>query len=73
MKKCPFKVGDDILYKPSFEGLGQSVMTDLRALKPGKKYKVVQIVDDFYVVVEGFESSPGGGLYWTEFEKTKGH
>jgi hypothetical protein len=42
-------------------------MTDLADLKPGEKYKVARIEQGSYVVVEGFENSSGGGLYWTEF------
>ena len=69
MKKCPFIIGEYIIYRPSFEGRGRVVMTDLQALKPGEKYKVVRIIEESYVVIEGFESSPGGGLFWTEFER----
>ena len=64
---CPFKVGDTVIYKPSVRGQSLVVMTDLAELKPGEKYKVVIIVQGSYVVVEGFEDSSGGGLYWTEF------
>jgi hypothetical protein len=42
-------------------------MTDLSALEPGRKYKIVHIEKGSYVVPEGFENSIGGGLYWTEF------
>lgn len=42
-------------------------MTDLAKLEPGNKYKVARIDEDTYVVVEGFENSKSGGLYWTEF------
>ncbi len=42
-------------------------MTELAALKPGSKYKVVRIDSGVSVVVEGFENTAGGGLYWTEF------
>jgi len=70
MKKCPFKVGEYVQYRPSFEGRGRIIMTDLNALKPGEKYKIIRVVDAYYLVVEGFELSPGGGLYWTEFKKS---
>jgi len=42
-------------------------MTDLAKLEPGRKYKIARIDEDVSVVIEGFEDSPGGGLYWTEF------
>jgi hypothetical protein len=71
MNKCPFKVGEYVLYKPSPEGRGRIIMTDLYDLKPGEEYKIIRVVDALYVVLEGFESSPGGGLYWTEFEKIR--
>ena len=64
---CPFKVGDTVVYRPSNRGRGLGVMTDLAALQPGNKYKIVRIDEDVSVVVEGFENAVGGGLYWTEF------
>ena len=67
MTKCPFKSGDLVVYKPTSRGLGLSVMTDFRALQPGNRYKVVDVVKDVYLVLEGFENSPGGGLHWSEF------
>ena len=66
-EKCPFTVGDTVVYRPSNRGRGLVVMTDLAALKPGEKYKIARIDNDLYVVVEGFENAVGGGLYWTEF------
>jgi hypothetical protein len=68
-EKCPFKVGDTVVYRPSRHGRGHVIMTDLAALKPGNKYKIVRIVNEVAVVIEGFENSPGGGLYWTEFSE----
>jgi len=37
-------------------------------LIPGNVYKIVEIQKDRYLVVEGYDH-PGGGLYWTEFER----
>ena len=68
-EKCPFKVGDLVVYRPSNRGRGLVVMTDLAELKPGHKYKIARIDDGVSVVVEGFENSTRGGLYWTEFSK----
>jgi hypothetical protein len=65
--KCPFKVGDLVIYRPTNRGRGLIVMTDLAALKPGSKYKIVAVDDDAYIRVEGLENAAGGGLYWTEF------
>ena len=66
-EKCPFKVGDTVIYKPTHDGRGKIIMTDLSALEPGRKYKVVRVEKGSYVVPEGFENSVTGGLYWTEF------
>ena len=66
-EKCPFKIGDVVFYRPSNKGRGMVVMTDLAALKPGNRYKIVRIDNDVYIVIEGLENAVGGGLYWTEF------
>lgn len=66
-QKCPFTVGDVVVYRPTLKGRGAVIMTDLAALKPGNKYKIVRIDEGISVVVEGFENAVGGGLYWTEF------
>jgi len=65
MNKCPFKQGDVVTYKPSRRGYG---LEDGERLVIGKNYRVERIDDGVYVVVEGYRH-PGGGLYWTEFEK----
>ena len=61
---CPFQVGQMVVYRPSIRGCGLSVMTDLSNLVPGQRYRVVRVVKGYYVVVEGFENSSGGGLCW---------
>ena len=66
-QKCPFEVGDTVVYRPTNKGRGSVIMTDLAALKPGNKYKIARIDSGVYVVVEGFANAVGGGLYWTEF------
>jgi hypothetical protein len=68
---CEFKVGDVVIYRPSPEGRGRSLMTDLGNLQPGARYRIARIVKDTYLILEGFESSPTGGLHWTEFEKPR--
>jgi len=65
--QSPFKAGDTVIYRPSARGKGLVVMTDLAALQPGKRYKVARIDDGVFVVLEGFEDSMAGGLFWTEF------
>jgi len=71
MNKCPFNVGEFVVYRPSAAGRDKSVMTDLAGLQPGARYRVSRIDKEAYVVVEGHEGSPAGGLYWTEFERAK--
>jgi hypothetical protein len=66
-ERSPFKIGDTVTYRPTDKGRGAIIMSGLRVLEPGKRYKVVRIDADSYVVVEGFEHAAGGGLYWTEF------
>ena len=65
-EKCPFKVGEKVVYKPSRRGYAYE---DGERLTIGKEYQISSIIQDRYVVVEGYEH-PGGGIYWTEFEKT---
>jgi hypothetical protein len=67
MQSCPFKKGDIVVYKPSVRGRGLGAHTYVADLVPGEKYKVASIEKKDYVVVEGFEDRPEGGLYWTEF------
>ena len=71
MKSCPYKAGEIVRYTPSSRGRGSVIMTDLAALKPGDEYRIARIDNEVSVVIEGFENSPGGGLYWTEFTKVK--
>ena len=66
-EKCPFKVGQTVVYRPSNRGKGLDVMTDFARLKTGERYKIARIDRDVYLVIEGFENATGGGLYWTEF------
>jgi hypothetical protein len=66
---CPFKPGDTVLYKPSLRGMELATPDMDDKLRFGKKCKVAAVVKERYVVVEGLEQSPGGGIYWTEFQK----
>jgi hypothetical protein len=68
-KQCPFKVGDAVVYKPTRDGQGKSVMTGFSELESGKRYKIVRIIRGVYIVLEGFENVAAGGIYWTEFAK----
>lgn len=67
--QCPFRPGDTVVYTPSKHGLGWSPMPAPGVPKPGEKYKVAKIEKQAYLCLEGCESDPGGGVYWTEFEK----
>lgn len=65
MLKCPFKIGDKVIYKPSDRGYG---LIDGKRLEIGCEYRIEKIEKENYIVVEGYRN-PGGGIYWTEFEK----
>jgi hypothetical protein len=68
--RCPFKIGEYVIYHPSSRGMALDVMgSPSQKLIPGKTYKVRAIEKDLYIAVEGYDH-PGGGLYWTEFEST---
>ena len=64
MQKCPFKIGDTVIYMPSERGRGWDIFD---SLETGKAYKIMEIQKENYLVIEGY-SHPGGGLYWTEFQ-----
>lgn len=65
--KCPFKVGDTVVYAPTDVGRGKVIMTEFARLTPGDKYVIARIDKDEYLVLRGFENASVGGLYWTEF------
>ena len=66
-QKCPYSVGQTVVYRPSKRGLDADVMTlPSEKLKPGQGYRIAEIQEGFYVVPEGY-THPGGGIYWTEF------
>ena len=65
--KCPFKVGDIVVYRPSQHGWGYEVMWPLdERLVPGREYVVREVQNDTYVVVDQ-PRHPPGGIVWTEF------
>jgi hypothetical protein len=64
--KAPFCVGEYVIYNPSQRGYD---LIDGERLERGGRYKIKKIVQESYVVVEGYEDHPGGGIYWTEFER----
>jgi hypothetical protein len=67
-QKCPFKVGDMVKYSPTLHGRGHVAMTEYNTLKPGTICRIVNITNDFYLVIEGYENATGGGIYWSEFK-----
>jgi hypothetical protein len=66
MNKCPFNVGDMVIYRPSRRG---HALDDDNLLEIGKEYRIERIEQDAYIVVAGYRH-PGGGIYWTEFERS---
>ncbi len=67
--ECPFDVGDEVIYSPTSRGFALDANSN--RLEPGKVYRVSGIENRLYLVVEGYKHS-GGGLYWTEFRRSKG-
>ncbi len=69
--RCPFEVGQYVVYRPSLRGTALDVMASpSQKLTPGAAYRVKAVQKGLYVVVEGYDH-PGGGIYWNEFEKVK--
>jgi hypothetical protein len=69
-EKCPFKVGQTIVYRPSNRGHDLDANSpESKKLKIGAKYVIARIDKECYVVVENY-THPGGGIYWTEFSAT---
>jgi hypothetical protein len=65
--KCPFSIGQIVVYRPTQRGLDADVMSsESEKLTPGKAYRIAEIQQELYVVPEGYKH-PGGGIYWTEF------
>jgi hypothetical protein len=67
----PFRTGDWVCYSPSSRGLALGLNSDLSVLVPGQRYRVASVQGSDYIVLEGFENSPGGGLWWSEFSVAK--
>lgn len=71
--RCTYRKGDLVIYTPSRKALDLDVMSSSsEKLVSGKVYTIATIQDELYVVVEGY-SHPGGGIYWTEFERVNGN
>lgn len=76
LKKSPTKtpesnykprVGDTVIYHPSSRGQALEIMSSPAGkLVPGESYKISEIRQNCYIVVNGYDH-PGGGIYWTEF------
>lgn len=65
--KCPFVVGQMVVYRPTQRGLDADVMAPpSQRLTPGQHYRGADILEEAYVVPDGYRH-PGGGIYWTEF------
>lgn len=68
MKKCPFKADDIVVYAPTSRGRDLLVMTGLATLQPKDKYKIVEIYEENYLVLEGFEKAVPTAVFWSEFK-----
>ena len=68
---CPFNIGQYVVYRPSPRGIALDAMAPTsQKLTPEKKYKITDIKNGLYIVVEDYKH-PGGGLYWTEFHQVE--
>jgi len=67
MIKCPFRIGDCVVYKPSERDRGWDPFDPLEI---GKTYKVIDIQEwqgEKCLVVEG-DPRPNWGVYWGSFQ-----
>jgi hypothetical protein len=65
--QCPFSVGDTVVYRPSAEGYGRSVMIGASGRPQiGQAVRITSIIDGGYIEWDGL-NHPAGGIYWTEF------
>lgn len=71
MKKCPYKTGDIVVYAPTPRGRDLLVMTDLARLRPGEKYIIVEIYEEDFLVLKGFEKALPSAVFWTEFRSAE--
>lgn len=70
-EKCPFRIGDLVVYRPSERGQVVDIMAPpSERLTHNQTYRIKHIQDELYVIVEGYKH-PGGGIYWTEFEPSR--
>jgi len=68
-EKCPYSVGQRVIYQPSQRGKDFDVMSSASdRLIPGNEYQIESIQNGIYVLVMG-NKHPGGGIYWTEFKE----
>lgn len=67
MEPSPFRPGDLVIYTPAHPGRGLVLRTEYEFLQPGKQNRVTRIENGAYLVLRGFEESPGRGLHWSEF------
>jgi hypothetical protein len=66
---APFRVGDRVIYAPSERGIGLTISDPIASrLVPGQEYRVAELQQGQYVVVQG-HTHPGGGLHWSEFRR----
>lgn len=68
---CPFRIGDFVRYRPTVAGRGHLVMTDLAKLERNAVYRIFEIIEDDYVVLEQFETAIPNAIHWTEFTPHK--
>ena len=68
MMKCPYNVGDRVIFSPSdrTKGWYQQGFSKM-GLVPGNEYIIKKIKDDTYLYFD----NDAGGLPWNEYKKTE--
>lgn len=64
---CPFHPGEWAVYRPSTQA--KEAGTGYWQLKPGARYRVVGVIANAFLVLEGLEEAVPGGLHWKDFRK----
>lgn len=63
--ECPFSVGQTVYYRPGPRAYGWTVPESMPP--PGTAVKITGIVNQAYILIEGYEDHPGGGMHWQCF------
>ena len=62
---CPFSVGQTVIYRPSDHAYGWTAPESMPM--PGTPVTIAAVKQGGYIVIEGWEDHPGGGMFWANF------